>query len=212
MLPYPIGIIHSYKKHSQIDFACSILIPPWGFYRGIEILWHSNEEENLKWEKEMQYQIKIFAFICNKTFNGETDLSDIVETENLRVRFNKFPEEFKLEFAKRCRLYIDYTLSLQSELLTKVSNETPFEKFEKSSEILEKEKLLIQYGLKNEIEINNQAINNVIEKQIKEINSRDELTEEELNEINVIMRNFLSDSEKRIKILYKEVLGFELYL
>lgn len=44
-LPVFIGIYHSVKKHSPGDVVASILLPPWGWYRGIEFFWHDDKEK-----------------------------------------------------------------------------------------------------------------------------------------------------------------------
>jgi len=36
------GMFHACKKHSTIDGVASIVIPPWGIYRGIESFSHEN--------------------------------------------------------------------------------------------------------------------------------------------------------------------------
>jgi hypothetical protein len=37
---YIAGIIHAYKKHPTFDFVLSIILPPFGIYRGAEMFWH----------------------------------------------------------------------------------------------------------------------------------------------------------------------------
>lgn len=38
------GPIHSYRKHGKDDFWVSILVPPYGWYRAIEMFWCKNQE------------------------------------------------------------------------------------------------------------------------------------------------------------------------
>jgi hypothetical protein len=36
------GPIHAFRKHGKDDFWLSIYVPPYGWYRGIEMFWHKD--------------------------------------------------------------------------------------------------------------------------------------------------------------------------
>jgi hypothetical protein len=42
MVLWIMGIAHSANKHRLNDTVVSVLIPPWGLYRGVESFWHKD--------------------------------------------------------------------------------------------------------------------------------------------------------------------------
>lgn len=53
---YGSGIVHSYKRHSKIDFVISFF-PPWGLFRGAEQFWHKTPKIN--WDERLKQDAEI---------------------------------------------------------------------------------------------------------------------------------------------------------
>ncbi len=160
----------------------------------------------------MQNEIKVFVFLCNNIFNNKKLVSDIQETNNFNDRFNTLPDEIKLELKNRCKLYIKYTINLQKEISDIFIGPSEDFNFKKSNQVIEMEVKLVKYGLSGELEINDDVINQQIQKQIQEFKERGKLTEEERSIFKEIFVEYHLKNEKAMKRFFKEAFGSELIL
>lgn len=173
--PYPLGIYHSVKKHSAGDAVASILIPPWGYYRGIEVFWHKDEtaKDHVNWDKEMRTDLKVFSFLCNEKMNGKTSVESIEALSNLTYRYTQYPEDKKKELLSHVRRYIEYVEMCQRDLMKHI-NDVLDEKinvtdFQLSPNILKMEDDLKSYGLDQEVALTHTALEYMNKSTIKEL-------------------------------------------
>lgn len=106
ILPYIIfflwgfGVIHSYKKHSKIDFVVSFF-PPWGVFRGAESFWHKTPDKYAKidWNKRLEGDgIILLTLLAAAPETGQqTEMNDVLEDFSKRVL--DYPKD-KIEYLK----------------------------------------------------------------------------------------------------------------
>ena len=108
-----VGVYHSLSKHSKEDGYKSIYIPPFAWFRSIEI-WEHTDIKNTDWRDELRANTKNCLVIL--TQYGKADPAEINKTiENQKGQLKKYPKE-KYDYVKSfCKDYITYYQTAQKE-------------------------------------------------------------------------------------------------
>lgn len=83
------GILHSIRYHSQTDVLVSIFIPPWAWYRSVELFWHDeNDVTNRQLHKDFHACVKLI----NNSIDTEISDRDIDnELQKIKDRIKNYP-------------------------------------------------------------------------------------------------------------------------
>lgn len=113
LLLWVMGIIHSYKDHSKIDFAASF-IPPWGWYRGVESFWHKDKSTS---DLDLPNDMKMACELLGDN-NDTQDQSDINnKIEKFAIKIKKYPPYELLTIKNAASSYIRYNWYAASDLI-----------------------------------------------------------------------------------------------
>lgn len=107
------GIIHSVKKHSEMDVFFSTL-PPWGIYRGIESYWHKDEnsESEIDWSKRIPDDDVSTAFLLISYSQDKDDIDKIkMEIEEFSKKVNSYPRDKKAVIENGVINYLKFNIS-----------------------------------------------------------------------------------------------------
>lgn len=104
---WPLGIYHSFKKHSRLDNFASFLIP-WGIYRGIESVFHEDPSNHAKL-KEMRISMVVLLNNINSVSNQNYSKS----ANFVKLSLNKINQN-ELDSLKQFSR--DYIIALHSVL------------------------------------------------------------------------------------------------
>jgi hypothetical protein len=149
------GVVHSVKKHGLVDAVVSVGFFPWGIYRGIEYFWH-DDYANVDWDKKLASDINACINIVNNVENPNEDRSKTNETiEKLANKIKNYPEDKKIYVKGAVGTYIRYMKSSLEDILISMSsyNRTGVFELLNSQVTTGLEKELIEYGLKEDIEV-----------------------------------------------------------
>ncbi|MBN2681756.1 MAG: hypothetical protein JXR58_04560 [Bacteroidales bacterium] len=112
------GIIHSYNKHSKSDLIATIFIPPWAWYRSVEMWWHEDESEAIA--EEIIDDTELFMRLLSMS-SEETKLEEVNEVINeLSISIEEYPDEKKNSLMEKARLYYDFNESVSDDLLNSI--------------------------------------------------------------------------------------------
>lgn len=149
------GIYHSFKSHSKVEGFISIVIPPYAWYHSAEMWWH-DDFDGVNWEKKLKSDLEISIYFLSQAHNDQIDTFKLNDNlEKFSSKINKYPKE-KLDFLKDgSRLYIEYSVSLEKEVIEGMINfyENGEYNFTKSEEAKILEKKLNSYNVNSKIEI-----------------------------------------------------------
>lgn len=100
------GIVHSVRKHSFGDTFISVTIPPWAWYRSVEMWWH-DDLADVNWDERLSTDTKncyyLFYF-----YNSEHVIKANEEIESFRNKIKNYPKD-KIEHLKTfCKNYIEW--------------------------------------------------------------------------------------------------------
>lgn len=157
-----IGIFHSFKKHSIESGVCSIIIPPYGFYQGLEQFWH-NDYSDINWNKQLKIDMENIVGVLNESVNSKNQTKNIyyinLEIQDIAEYISKYPKD-KIEYLKTgTQKYItmrwlilndirEYILYIDINKKFKYSNKTLFVKNDLSN----------NYSLKETIELDDSTV------------------------------------------------------
>lgn len=184
---FVIGIYHSYDKHDDEAYLWS----PFAFYRGIEFIFHDDEEE---WESELP---NVTYFLQNMNYDNPPEFN------NAFTEFKKRIEDFSDDGILYLRDFADVLLAYRKAFADvfessiqnlKLGDEINFIISVRTKKLREK---LKDYGLENHLEFEDKAMDNVIEYMNENLH---EMTYDKLEDIK---------SEMKINSMtFKEVYNF----
>lgn len=105
------GTVHSAKKHSTKDMVASILIPPWSWYRSIEMWWH-NDNAGVDWNKRLASDLRSAIYFI--TEGSDKDGNQYQINEDLPTFISKiatYPKDKKTYLMNGVRTFCDYSWS-----------------------------------------------------------------------------------------------------
>jgi hypothetical protein len=222
-LPYPAGIYHSYNYHSKLDLLASIFIPPYGYYRGIETLWHdhkeneteknekSNSDSNEKdTEDKIRIETQLIAFLAQQSVDKKTTAIDIQELLKLNNRIKNYSQNTRNEIKYRTKIFINYYLLLEFELLRVIVETNASYKYIKSEELMNLENELVKFGFKNKIEVNDKEFDEFNNKMAIRIIENGELPKYKKEIVINSMKKEIADCDEKLQTLYKDIFDEEL--
>jgi hypothetical protein len=125
ILSWPIGMYHSYKKHSTKDFIGSIVLFPWGMYRGFEMFWHKDEDKmaDVDWKKRLSNDLRASIYLLTEGSYKDHNVVDLNKaTETYTDQIKDYPKDKKQYLINGTREYIKYTLSCTNEITIIMTN------------------------------------------------------------------------------------------
>lgn len=149
------GIIHSVKKHSTGDIIASIAIPPWAWWRSIEMVWH-NDYANVDWDKRLTNDMQTCIYFINQANDTKVNKFEIIEDiEIFHNKIVKYPQD-KLEFLKNgTRYFIEYSNSNSNDFINALNEYSKTGDFDwkASDKTKQLEKTLSNYKLIEDIKL-----------------------------------------------------------
>jgi hypothetical protein len=152
-----LGIYHSFNKHAKEDGLYSVFIPPFAWYRSIEMLGHTNLAAN-DWNDKLKNDTKSCLLVF--TNYGRADSVEIKKlVVEIKSRIKNYPKD-KYDYVKQFGTeYILYYSCAQKDFntwLTKFFNNGDIH-YQKSNELDSIEKEMNKYGID---ELNNSMRHN----------------------------------------------------
>ncbi|MBL7743300.1 MAG: hypothetical protein JNN00_07445 [Chitinophagaceae bacterium] len=123
---YPIGLVHSFKKHSTKDFVISIVLFPWGIFRGIEMFWHENKNEVavVNWGKRLKTDVYVLYRLMTATPNVSEENEMTEAFEKFSEKIQSYPIEkinYLKEAAKRYSRFLESASADMEQYFTRLS-------------------------------------------------------------------------------------------
>lgn len=109
---YVKGVIHSYKKHSKIDFAISF-VPPWGMFRGIESLWHKSPTKEIS-QKDEGINVLRLLTAMPENIEEQNKLNEAGTKFNNRIK--NHPKERTEYLKEAANMYVRFHSTLAEEM------------------------------------------------------------------------------------------------
>lgn len=194
------GIVHSVKKHSTGDNIASIVIPPWAWFRSIEMWWH-DDYANVDWDKRLTNDMQTCIYFISQANNPEINKFELNENlEKFSNKINKYPKD-KLDFLLNgSRNYIEFTNSLSVDFMDAmklyyVSGDFEW-KYSEKSKLLEKS--LSKYKLEEDITLAKKTLNELVKK------LKENLPEDELSFNNEQIDNLVANGKLKLEVQQKE--------
>lgn len=156
------GIIHSVKHHSTKDVVATVFLPPWTWWRSIEMYWH-DDYANVNWDKRLNVDLRSCIYFLNEGSYKEANqfvLNENIEEFNSKIK--GYPKEKEKYLMDGCRQYLSYSLLATKDIAMLMDQyyETGKYNISFSSETNNvKANLLTTYKLKDLIEPMEKALN-----------------------------------------------------
>jgi len=124
------GIAHSIIKHSFDDVTTSIMVPPWAWWRSIE-MWTNNDKPKIDWDTKISKDLKDFILIIaesDKLIIDESDkpLTDKSkldsEIKKISLRVKEYPTDKKRILINSTKSYLDYINSYNTDLTKSIED------------------------------------------------------------------------------------------
>ena len=205
------GLYHAFHKHKASDGIFASVLPPWAWYRAVELWWH-NDFAGVDWNKRLEYDAQTCIGIIDTVRSlqqGESirHSGDIGKTiDELSKRIAEYPKD-KREYLKTvCKNYIFYNESVLLDLLDFVSGRNPV--MVKSMVTSDYENELMSYPF----------MKGVIEMADKKIFSRFEqmppeglqIPSREMNKRADVLVRYMVSSDRKMRAVYRDVFNEEL--
>jgi len=124
------GIIHSVKKHSVNDTIAAVSIPPWAWWRSIEMWWHEDENK-VNLEKQLSNDMKIcIQFLIESTDSSNNETLLDVFSKEISKRIEKYPSDKREFLSTGTRIYIEYFSSINKDFIKSLDSYLKNAKFE----------------------------------------------------------------------------------
>lgn len=163
------GIYHTAKKHGTADVFTSVVLPPWAWYRSVELFWH-DDFSDVDWDKRLENDMKACVYFFNMVSQKEANVYKInQDIEEYSRQILNYPAEKKLFLKQGASLYILRETALYEDMvrtLDRYFNTGDF-KFEFGQHTMRLEERLMQYKLQEDIQFQRMAIEELM-KQFEE--------------------------------------------
>jgi len=206
------GIAHSAKKHNTGDITLSILVPPWAWWRSVEMWWH-NDFANVDWSKRLNNDIQTCVYFLNQGIDSAANKFQLnKDLEEFSNKIKSYPDE-KLTFLKDgTRNFIDYSVAIAEDI------KSSFKKFaltgefiwQQSDNSLYLEEKLDDYYLTNDIEYFKKAMNDYVNHFKESIEESYLMNNEAINNALSTMDLTLEAQKNGYRQVYKNLFNEEL--
>ncbi|MCB0302862.1 MAG: hypothetical protein KDI38_03695 [Calditrichaeota bacterium] len=198
------GYYHSITKHDSGDIYLAFMVPPYAWYRSVEMLWH-DDWSGVDWPARRSQDLKTCIYFL-KLSTAED--SNVYELNNNVRKFAEsikdYPAIQKDSLKEGVKLYVDYQQSLATDFRQMLSNrleDVDIGEFSYRTTRLEKE--LSVYGLQEILE----ETRNVVPEALNQIDPY--LVED----VNLAIKTFdvsLANSLQQLRSTYKDIFNEEL--
>jgi hypothetical protein len=154
------GIVHSVRKHSSGDVIASILIPPWAWYRSIEMFWH-DDFRGVNWDKRLSNDMHVCAVFLIQADNGDVNQDQLNnDLESFSTKISKYPADKRQFLIDGARKFIELTISFENDVRNSIQDYklTGGYELKKSDKTLKLEEEISKSKLKEEIELDNKML------------------------------------------------------
>lgn len=86
------GIVHSARKHSFGDTFVSVAIPPWAWYRSVEMWWH-NDYADVNWNERLNTDRTSILMLYIGLSDNNIKANEAIE--GFKERTNSYPKDKK---------------------------------------------------------------------------------------------------------------------
>jgi len=115
------GILHSARHHTTKDTIVSIFMPPWAWWRSIEMYWHE-DSDNSNEVLDLSNDLNDCLVLIEMSLN-DSELEEFKkEYEIIHKRIRNYPDDKLGYLAKGCRAYYTYANSLHSDGVLALKN------------------------------------------------------------------------------------------
>jgi|GEM_PF-3377209 len=208
------GIIHSVKHHSIKDVVATVFLPPWAWYRSIEMYWH-DDYANVDWDKRLNADLRSCVYFLTEGSYKEANQFELNENiEEFTSKIKGYPKEKRKYLLDGSRQYISYSLLATKDIAPLMDEYYDTGKFSVSfsSETNKvKADLITTYKLQDLIEPLEKALNELA----KQMSSKsiDNLTATDKEEIKTKfhsqMNLALSKVDTDMKRIFKNIFNEE---
>lgn len=197
IISWPVGIYHSYDKHKTADVLLSVIVFPFGMYRGAELFWHNDGKD---WDKKLSDDVSGLIFIYNEiTIDNRNKIQINNDIELLQSRIQEYPKD-KLDVLinanNQILKYLDlFEIDMYSHFSNIIVNSnTDFKYKDSDSTNYYRNKIIKDFNLAND-PIFNFNIDTVVKQMIIQNDFK-------INDINLEVFN--QDAVKKMKIRSEE--------
>lgn len=101
-----IGIYHSLNKHKKDDGLYAVILPPWAWFRSVEI-WQHNDADYIDWKVQLKTNCRDCLILFTQ-YNKGNPLEIEKAVLDIKAQLSKYPKD-KQEYVKSfCKGYILY--------------------------------------------------------------------------------------------------------
>jgi len=204
------GIVHSVRKHSTGDIIASIAIPPWAWWRSVEMWWH-NDYAKIDWDKRLSNDMQICVYFINQGLSAEVNTFELNNNiEEFSGKINKYPQDkFKFLMAGT-RYFIEYSNSIANDFLNSLNkyNETGSFNWEQSEKSIQLETTLANFKLGEDVQHSKRAMTETI-KQL-EANLPLLIDIEKMDSLKNAFRLAIESQQKHFRRTFKNLFNEEL--
>jgi len=152
------GLYHTYTRHRE-QFSLALFVPPVAWYRSVEMFWHK-EYSGKRWEKRKWSDAQMIVYIVMSWSREDTNKVKLnEEIDSFAKKISKYPKRNKDEIKQIFDDYFSYGTSVYHDFVetsTRYIESGVYSQY-KSDKTKEFEVILIDYGLKDYVDLSNKA-------------------------------------------------------
>lgn len=108
------GIVHSVRHHSKNDVIASFLLPPWAWWRSVELYWH-DDYANVDWNKRLKGDVFVLyrLLASDPKKDEQAEFNDILEKFSKRV--NAYPKDKSDYLKESAKMYARFLQAVNTD-------------------------------------------------------------------------------------------------
>jgi hypothetical protein len=198
------GIMHSAKKHSTGDVIAAISIPPWAWYRSIEMFWH-NDFADVDWDKRLKSDIESSVYLLSQAGAKDADVYKINEDiEKFSNKISKYPKDKRQFLINGSRKYISFSNLMVDDMGLVIIKyyKTGKANLALSAKTMSAEQELInKYNLKDFMEPLQKGLSEIVKKMNEDTLAN--YSDEEIEDLIVKKQEQLNVSKEQVEMDFK---------
>jgi len=204
------GIVHSVRKHSTGDIIASIAIPPWAWWRSVEMWWH-NDYAKVDWDKRLTNDMQNCVYFMNQGISTEVNKYELNNNiEEFSNQIKKYPKDKLLFLKNGTKNYIEYANSTSNDFLNSLNKYAETGSFDwiQSEKSIQLEKTLADFKLGEDIQHFKKVMDETI-KQLK-VNLPSQVDIEKIENIKNAQKLNMESQQKECRRTFKNLFDEEL--